>query len=697
LPQHISFHLISSLHFSFSAFHNFSIYPMSLLFQNPALLGLLALAGLPALVHLLSRARPPVYRFSNLDFMRRVIRQTARVRRPKDWLLLALRTLAVLALAAAFASPFLVSKSAALPGEKTTVVILIDRSASMAARDGVGTRFDAACTEAAAYLDEADPAAANIVWIDAEPDAVFPEPGPNLAFLTDSLKQARPRPEAGALAAAFDLAMRQFAAAGGRRELIVLSDFQAAAWKEFSPVLPADLTVRTRRFSNSPAPNTAVTRVIPQPSQAVAGQDLTVLVQTCNFSPDPVRAVLTLDADGARQSQDVELTAWGAAESAFVLRPARPGPLPLSAALQGDAFPADDSRYAVVTVRDSLHLVFDGPRDAPGFRLLEKAATALGWLEVSQSSAETKAPDFRFLASWDGTDPGALREQAAAGTTLLVKPAPSCPMSAVRQLLGIAPDPAAGPLALDASPAGWQAVPSENHPAHQLFRSGDFGNPYAGNFRERLRIPSSLTNEAPLKSIATYADGVPAVLEFSTRGASVVLWNLPLDPAKTDWPTQGVFLPAMGELLLRLRPRAAAEAAYTLPGSPISWSSSDPAHAGAVRLMNAAGETVATGESATQEGTTWRSVEAAIPGMFRWEISGQPVAFSAVNFPESESDLRSLDEAPTFGRGTAPAGSLARQAALARGIPLWPWLAAAALLFLTLESLIHTRSPIPGT
>ena len=244
---------------------------MSLLFQNPALLGLLALAGLPALVHLLSRARPPVYRFSSLDFMRRVIRQTARVRRPKDWLLLALRTLAVLALAAAFASPFLVSKSAALPGEKTTVVILIDRSASMAARDGVGTRFDAACTEAAAYLDEAEPAAANIVWIDAEPDAAFPEPGPNLAFLTDALKQARPRPEAGSLAAAFDLALRQFGSATGRRELLVLSDFQAAAWRDFTPSLPEDITVRHRKFANQAAPNTAISRMVPQPAEPVAG------------------------------------------------------------------------------------------------------------------------------------------------------------------------------------------------------------------------------------------------------------------------------------------------------------------------------------------------------------------------------------------------------------------------------------------
>ena len=68
---------------------------MSILFQYPALLGLLALAALPLLVHLLSRARPPVYRFSNTEFLRRVLRTTARFRRPRDRVLLALRTLAL--------------------------------------------------------------------------------------------------------------------------------------------------------------------------------------------------------------------------------------------------------------------------------------------------------------------------------------------------------------------------------------------------------------------------------------------------------------------------------------------------------------------------------------------------------------------------------------------------------------------------
>jgi hypothetical protein len=58
-----------------------------------------------------------------------------------------------------------------------------------------------------------------------------------------------------------------------------------------------------------------------------------------------------------------------------------------------------------------------------------------------------------------------------------------------------------------------------------------------------------------------------------------------------------------------------------------------------------------------------------------------------VNFPESESDLTPLPETPALGASTATSGT-ARQAASAAGLPLWPLLIAAALLFLLAEALL---------
>ncbi|MCX6878865.1 MAG: VWA domain-containing protein [Verrucomicrobia bacterium] len=664
---------------------------MSLLFQHPALLGLLALAGLPVLVHLLSRARPPVYRFSNLEFLRRVLRSTARIRRPKDWLLLALRTLALFALAAAFAWPFLISDSASLPGEQSTVILLVDRSASMAAREGAGSRFDAACAQATRFLEQAKPDHANLIWIDAEPDAVFPDPGPNLSFLTDLLQQARPHPEAGALTAAFDLALRQLAKVSAHRELVIISDFQASAWRDFSPALPHNLVIRTQRVATSSPPNVAVSRLIPQPAEPVAGQDLTILTRVRNFSAVPVRTQLTLDADGARQSQPIDLPAWGEADAAFVLRPAAPGPLPISASIEADAFPADDARHAVVHVRDSLRLALTSPPASPEAKLLGKLARSLAWLEPVTDLTSDRRPDFHFISAWSGDRPADLRNAALAGTTVILRPAAACPLAALRTLLQLPANPVDGPLALEVSPAGWSVIPEESHPANQLFRAGDFGNPFAGTFRERLRLPASLASLPGIRPIASFADGIPALLEGPTDKASILLWNLPLDPAKTDWPTQGSFLPAIAEILLRTRPRSSAEPAYALPGTPLTWSSTDPAHAGALTLLGPAAEPIEITESTTADGTLWQSKAPATPGLYRWQISGQPIAFSAVNFPDSESDLRPLEATPAFGKLEASSDSLVRQAALAQGLPLWPWLALAGILCLMLESIIHTR------
>jgi len=88
---------------------------LSFLLQNPAFLSLLALAGVPILVHLISKAKPPEYRFSDIAFLRKIITATARFKKPKDYLILALRTLALLALAAAFLLPLLLSETPRCP------------------------------------------------------------------------------------------------------------------------------------------------------------------------------------------------------------------------------------------------------------------------------------------------------------------------------------------------------------------------------------------------------------------------------------------------------------------------------------------------------------------------------------------------------------------------------------------------------
>jgi Aerotolerance regulator N-terminal/von Willebrand factor type A domain len=90
----------------------------------------------PLVIHLLFRQKPRAVVIGTLQFLRSVVQEHRRRRRVRQWLLLALRMLAVLLLALLFARPYLDQK--AQRGLQQEVVLLVDRSASMGSRDSQG-------------------------------------------------------------------------------------------------------------------------------------------------------------------------------------------------------------------------------------------------------------------------------------------------------------------------------------------------------------------------------------------------------------------------------------------------------------------------------------------------------------------------------------------------------------------------------
>lgn len=102
-------------------------------FLNPFFLfGLLAVA-LPVIIHLINLHRPQKVSFSTLSFFNELRKSTIRRIRIKQYLLMALRVLAILFLALALARPYLspTLTGPASSGESQSVAILIDNSASM--------------------------------------------------------------------------------------------------------------------------------------------------------------------------------------------------------------------------------------------------------------------------------------------------------------------------------------------------------------------------------------------------------------------------------------------------------------------------------------------------------------------------------------------------------------------------------------
>ena len=105
---------------------------MSVLFSNAVLWPLLALVTVPILLHLFARTKPPVYKFSSIEFILRIIRSTLRVKRPQDWILLAIRTLMFAALILVFLRPLFFSQRGLAGLFRTkNVVVIVDATASV--------------------------------------------------------------------------------------------------------------------------------------------------------------------------------------------------------------------------------------------------------------------------------------------------------------------------------------------------------------------------------------------------------------------------------------------------------------------------------------------------------------------------------------------------------------------------------------
>ncbi len=90
-----------------------------------------AAVAVPIVIHLLFRQRARRVEIGTIHFLRVVLQDQARRRKIRRWLLLALRTAGVLLLALLFARPFW--RAPETLGSEREAVVLIDRSASMAA------------------------------------------------------------------------------------------------------------------------------------------------------------------------------------------------------------------------------------------------------------------------------------------------------------------------------------------------------------------------------------------------------------------------------------------------------------------------------------------------------------------------------------------------------------------------------------
>ncbi len=213
------------------------------IFLNGAFLVGLAAAALPILIHLFSRRRAVERPFSNLRFLDEITRRRIRRMRLRQWLLLAMRTLAVALIALALSRPVWHGPGAQKQRGSATVAILIDDSYSMEARldpssvlpvqDGDPgqrslTRFEQARQRALAIVDLLGEGDRAILVFTAAPLKVpYESTVRDPALLREEIERAQPRASRSDLVAALERVRPVLASAKTlNREIFVISDLQ---------------------------------------------------------------------------------------------------------------------------------------------------------------------------------------------------------------------------------------------------------------------------------------------------------------------------------------------------------------------------------------------------------------------------------------------------------------------------------------
>jgi len=672
-------------------------------FLNPLFLFGLAAAAIPILIHLFTRKRPREVRFSSLEFLSEVNRSEIRRIRIKQWLLLLLRTLAVIAIALAMSRPVVKASAGAKDGAATTIVALVDRSGSMGALTRTGPLMNEArrlVESLLATLGHGDEML--LIPYDEGPAPISARPisdVPRLRAATQGLAAgARATDHRKALALAAQ-ALRESHALN--RELFWVSDFQAGG---FEGGVAAGLPpgpwgdIRTYLVPLAPARRGNVGLIDAALAPAESGAALAVRGAAFE-APAGDRAVAVTEVGSGNELGRGFLPVAESGEADALIPLSRLPEQGGRVTLPDDELPLDNVRVFAAGRSGTLRVLLRHDGEATPLGLALAAGSPASGLVVESVDAATvpsRLGDADVLVLDDLERMGPAELQATldflrgGGAVMLVLGRRADPRfwngALLRDLgIGVLED-----LEQAQAGSGWR------------LRRRVAGHPVLAGFPAR---PGEPLSSARFTTIRRLIPGTSArvLLEFDREHPALVesraalAFLAPLDAESSDFPVSGAFLPLLHQAVKVLGRGTAA--ASLVPGERYSA----PAQTGAWRITDEAGREVAV-ELVTAEGAT-RLLSAPLerPGLYRVFQGSAPRATFAVNPDRRESDLSAVPE-PTLlrwfpaGRVSVlrPGGDLERRVREARyGRELWTWFVLIALICLLAETALG-RWGLPG-
>jgi len=341
---------------------------MSVFFLYPLFLFGLAAAALPVLIHLLNRRKLKRVQFPAVRFILLSQKRISRSYRLRHWILLALRTLAIVFLALLLANPiFQTGAGLFAGGGPVALVVLLDNSLSMR-WSGDGNGFKQA-KDAARLLISAlsDGDRAAIVPTNLSGDESFRLTGQKDVLLRelDGIEIADGTANLNlALSKAYELLQQP----AGQKEIRLITDMGLTGWDQFSvaslkqvdPSIPFKLI----HIGRKEQPLNGAIKEVRLTSQGIgANLPLQIEVTVTNFGEREIKdALAQLSIDGQNRGQKL-ITVPPRTENSvsFQTRLGQPGTHAAQVILKKDRFAGNSSTNFTLDAQDKLKvLVVDG-------------------------------------------------------------------------------------------------------------------------------------------------------------------------------------------------------------------------------------------------------------------------------------------------------------------------------------------------
>jgi uncharacterized membrane protein YobD (UPF0266 family) len=341
---------------------------MSLFFLYPAfLVGLLA-ASLPILIHLLNRRKLQRIRFPAVRFILLSQKRISRSYRLRHWLLLALRTLAVIFLVLLLANPiFQTGAGLFAGGGPVALVLLVDNSLSMTWSgddNGFKQAKDAARLLVGALNDD-DRAAVLPTNITGKETYRLKNQKDVLSREIDAIEIADGTAN---LTAALEKAYELLQEPAGQKEIRLITDMGLTGWDQFSVAalkrVDASIPVKLIRIGRKEQPLNGSIKDIRLASQGV-GVNIPLQIQATlgNFGDKEIKdALVQLSIDGQNREQKLAtVPPKGETTVSFQTRLGQAGPHTGQVSLKKEGLAGNGVADFTLDAQDKLRvLVADG-------------------------------------------------------------------------------------------------------------------------------------------------------------------------------------------------------------------------------------------------------------------------------------------------------------------------------------------------